>query len=227
MVSTYRSVARSFGSWLFAGGVVFAGASSCSGTNDDRIDTERAFVETPSGRRIATMPRAAARPADLRLPEEPYVVAKFEGAIPIEARAALAAAGFREVGYLPYDALLLEKPKTLPKAAERALSAAAIPGMAAWVSYRAEDRLSRELLPESIAARPKNDPVPVMIHVMPGKDRARARRRSAVKWRAKGNPRRSAVSPSSSRRIKSPPQPLRSRRRRMSSSSNACITSVF
>ncbi|MET0595946.1 MAG: S8 family serine peptidase, partial [Polyangiaceae bacterium] len=175
MVSTYRSVARSFGGWLFAGSVVFAGASSCSGTNEDRVDTERAFVETPSGRRIATMPRGAARAADLRLPEDPYVIAKFEGGIPVEARAALAAAGFREVGYLPYDALLLEKPRGLAKGVVSALRADAIAGMAAWVPYRAEDRVSRELSPEAIAARPKNDPVPVMIHVMPGKDGARAR----------------------------------------------------
>ncbi|HMJ51559.1 MAG TPA: S8 family serine peptidase [Polyangiaceae bacterium] len=175
MVSTFRSVTRSFGSWLFAGGVVFVGAGSCGAPDEHRVDPERAFVETPSGRRVAIASRAVMRPAALRVPDDRFVIAKFEGAISNEARAALAAAGFREVGYMPYDALLLERPASGVKGNQAAESAASLPGMAAWVPYRAEDRVSRELLPEELAARSSADPVPVMIHVMPGHDRAAAR----------------------------------------------------
>jgi hypothetical protein len=54
--------------------------------------------------------RAQARAADLRLPEDRFVIAKFDGAIPNEARAALASAGFREVGCPAYDACCSERP---------------------------------------------------------------------------------------------------------------------
>jgi MYXO-CTERM domain-containing protein len=175
MVSTFRSVARSLGGWLFAGGVVVVGVGSCGGAQESGLDAERAFVETPGGRRVAVASRRAAGPVELRLPESPFVIAKFEGPIPNETRAALAAAGFREVGYLPYDALLLERPTAAPKGGSKALGAASFAGMAAWLPYRPEDRVSRELLPDAVAARPNTGPVPVMIHVMPGHDRAAAR----------------------------------------------------
>jgi MYXO-CTERM domain-containing protein len=178
MVSIFRSVARSFGGWLFAGGVVLVGAGSCSATGEQQgVDPERAFVETPSGRRIAVASRGAALAADLRLPDDPFVIAKFDGAIPNEARAALVAAGFREIGYLPYDALLLERPSAGKNANANAaaLRASNFPNMAAWAPYRAEDRVSSELLPAAIAARSSRAPVPVMIHVMPGHDRAAVR----------------------------------------------------
>ncbi|HMI82608.1 MAG TPA: S8 family serine peptidase [Polyangiaceae bacterium] len=175
MVSTFRSVTRSFGGWLFAGGVALVGAGSCGASDEHVADPERAFVETPSGRRVAVALRGAARAADLRLPDDRFVIAKFEGSIPNETRAALAEAGFREIGYLPYDALLLERPKAAPKGQPAALGAAAFLGMSAWIPYRAEDRVSSELLPQAIAARPRTDRVPVMIHVMPGYDRAAVR----------------------------------------------------
>jgi subtilisin family serine protease len=175
MVSIVRSVTRSFGVWLFAGGVVLVGAGSCSSTEGRIVDPERAFVETPAGRRIAVGPRAEAHAAELELPSDPFVIAKFDGAIASEARAVFARAGFREIGYLPYDALLLERPSTRELANAGALHAANVPGMAAWVPYRAEDRVSTELLPAAIAARSSRAPVPVMIHVMPGHDRAAVR----------------------------------------------------
>jgi hypothetical protein len=109
--------------------------------SEEHVDTERAFVETPSGRRIAVEARGAR--AELRLPAEPYVIAKFDGNIPSEARAALAAAGFREVGYLPYDALLLEKPSALAQGAN--VAAPVIAHLAAWIPYRPEDRVSNDL----------------------------------------------------------------------------------
>jgi len=180
MVSIFRSVTRSLGVWLFGGGVVLVGAGSCGAPEEHRVDTERAFVETPSGRRIAVAPRSATRATDVRLPDDQFVIAKFEGAIPNEARSALAAAGFREIGYLPYDALLLERPGAAVKGTLDAESATSLAGVAAWVPYRAEDRVSRELSPESVAARSSADPVPVMIHVMPGHDRAAARAAAAA-----------------------------------------------
>src|SRR5687767_12398239 len=158
MVSNFRSVTRSFGGWLFAGGVVLVGVGSCGGAQESSVDAERAFVETPGGRRVAVASRRAASAVELRLPDAPFVIAKFEGSIPNETRAALAAAGFREIGYLPYDALLLERPAAAPKGGPSALSAASFAGMASWVPYRPEDRVSRELLPESVAARANKGP---------------------------------------------------------------------
>ena len=175
MVSTIRSVTRSLGGWLFAGGVVLVGVGSCGGAQESGVDVERAFVETPGGRRVTVASRRAASAVEMRLPDAPFVIAKFEGPIPTETRAALAAAGFREVGYLPYDALLLERPAAAPKGGSKALNAASFAGMVAWVPYRPEDRVSRELLSDAVVARANPGPVPVMIHVMPGHDRAAAR----------------------------------------------------
>src|SRR4026208_241793 len=85
MVSISRSVTRRLGGWLFAGSVVLVGAGSCGAPDEHAVDPERAFVETPSGGRVAVAARAAVRAADLRLPDYRFVIAKFEGAIPNEA----------------------------------------------------------------------------------------------------------------------------------------------
>ena len=180
MVSTSRSVTRSLGGWLFAGSVALAGAGSCGAPEQRTVDPERAFVETPSGRRVAVAPRGVTRSADVRLPDDRFVIAKFDGAIPNETRAALAAAGFREVGYLPYDALLLERPAAPVKGGAAALSATAFAGMSAWIPYRAEDRLSTQLLPEAVSKHANGTEVPVMIHVMPGHDSAAIRAAAAA-----------------------------------------------
>jgi hypothetical protein len=109
---------------------------------------------------------------ELTLPDAPFVIAKFAGSVSPEARRALRAAGFREVSHLPYDAMLLERP--------REAKAVSVAGLVALAAYLPEDRLSRDLLPDAIALRTsRNDVprqglprvVPVMIHVMPGHER--------------------------------------------------------
>jgi hypothetical protein len=74
---------------------------------------------------------------------------------------------------LPYDALLLERPQNAKPIA--------IAGMVAFASYRAEDRLARDLLPDAIALRDNRGDVPVMIHVMPGHDRGAVRALAAAR----------------------------------------------
>jgi hypothetical protein len=86
--------------------------------------------------------------------------------VTVEARRALAAAGYREVTYLPYDALLLERSPT-------SSAADAVPGIAWFLRYAAADRIARELRPEALAKRTGDGRLPVMIQVMPGRDSAR------------------------------------------------------
>jgi subtilisin family serine protease len=100
---------------------------------------------------------------ELSLPDAPFVIAKFAGSVSPEARRALRAAGYREVSHLPYDAMLLERP--------RDAKAVSVAGLVALAAYLPEDRLARDLLPNAIALRTSRNDVPVMIHVMPGHER--------------------------------------------------------
>lgn len=167
MLVNVRSATLSLGRWLLPA-LVVPSALACSSPADTPTDPERALVETPGGRRISF---AAAKPdesaAALTSAEQPFVIAKFDGRITPAARRALALAGYREVTYLPYDALLLERPVGAPDRA--------IPGMIGVAPYMPADRISRELLPESLAAHVTLPQVPVMVHVMPGHDRAGVR----------------------------------------------------
>jgi hypothetical protein len=157
---------------LLPGVIAAASAAACSAPAGPSLDPARAFVETPSGRRITgeTASSAGALEAiapELAVPGEPFVIAKFAGAVTRQARRALRKAGYREVSHLPYDALLLERP--------REAKPIAIAGLMAFAGYRPEDRLARDLLPDAIALRAHRGDVPVMIHVMPGHDRAAVR----------------------------------------------------
>lgn len=171
MVVSNRRTISSVGK-LLPSVIAAAGAAACSAPAGPELDPARAFVETPSGRRVTieTGSSASALEAiapELALPSDPFVIAKFAGAVTPEARRALREGGFREVSHLPYDALLLERPRDAKSIAVR--------GMVALTSYRAEDRLARDLLPDAIALRVSRADVPVMIHVMPGHERAAAR----------------------------------------------------
>jgi hypothetical protein len=176
MVVSIRCAMQHLGKWL-PGAIAAVGTAACSAPSGESIEPGRAFVETPSGRRVtfATGSAASALEAlspELAVPETRYVIAKFSGPVTPEAKNALRRAGYREVGYLPYDALLLEKPIDA--------KGVAVAGMVALAPYKAEDRVSRELLPQAIALRAHRTEVPVMIHVMPGHDRAAIRAAAAA-----------------------------------------------
>jgi len=169
-VST-RSTMSSIGK-LLPGVIAAASAAACSAAAGPSLDPARGFVETPSGRRITVETGTSSSALevmapDLAVPNEPFVIAKFAGAVTPAARRALRRAGYREVTHLPYDALLLERP--------RDAKSVALSGMVGLTGYRAEDRLARDLSPEAIALRVDLTEVPVMIHVMPGHDRAAVR----------------------------------------------------
>src|SRR5687767_2167065 len=110
MFVNVRSMTRSLGKWLLPA-LLVPGALACGAPADPVLDSDRAFVQTPGGRRISF---AAAKPGEsaaaLTAPDQPFVIAKFNGPIAPAARRALKNAGYREVAYLPYDALLLERP---------------------------------------------------------------------------------------------------------------------
>jgi hypothetical protein len=167
MLVNVRSATLSLGRWLIPA-LVVPSALACSAPADPVANPDRAFVDTPGGRRISF---AAVQPGEsaaaLTAPAEPFVIAKFDGPIAPAARRALKSAGYREVAYLPYDALLLERPLGGPDRA--------IPGLMGFAAYTPADRLSRELSAEAIAARPPQPEIPVMVHVMPGHDRAAVR----------------------------------------------------
>jgi hypothetical protein len=168
MLMNVRSATLVLGRWLLPA-LIVPSALACSAPADPVADPERAFVETPGGRRISfdvAKSGAKSGPA-LSVDGQPFVVAKFDGRVTPAARRALVAAGYREVAYLPYDALLLERP--------RGATDGAVPGMVGFAPYTAADRLSRELLPDAIAARATQPDVAVMVHVMPGRDRAAVR----------------------------------------------------
>jgi hypothetical protein len=163
----HRSTILSLGK-LLPGIAAVASAAACSAPAGPTLDPARAFVETPSGRHVslALASSAGALEAlapELAVPSAPFVIAKFAGPVTPAARRALAAAGYRAVSHLPYDAMLLERP--------RDAKAVAVAGMVALAAYLPEDRLSRDLLPEAIALRTSRNNVPVMIHVMPGHQR--------------------------------------------------------
>jgi hypothetical protein len=166
MFVNVRSATLSLGRWLLPA-LVVPSALACSAP-DPVLGRERAFVQTPGGRRVSFK---AATPGEstaaLTAPAAPFVIAKFDGPITTAARRALKSAGYREVAYLPYDALLLERPSGAPDRA--------IPGMMGFAAYTAADRISRELLPEVMALGPVQPQTPVMVHVMPGHDRAAIR----------------------------------------------------
>jgi hypothetical protein len=162
MVSTRRTM-QSCGK-LLTGLAAAASAAACSAPAGPSLDPARAFVETPSGRRITVEAASAAGALEaiapeLAVPSEPFVIAKFAGAVTPAARRALRQGGYREVSHLPYDALLLERPHDA--------KAAAVRGMVALAAYRAEDRLARDLLPAAIA--------------MPGHDRDSVRALAAAR----------------------------------------------
>ena len=167
MLVNVRSATLSLGRWLLPA-LVVPSALACSAPADPVAEPERAFVQTPGGRRVSFAAAKADESASaLAAADQPYVIAKFDGRITPAARRALTAAGYREVTYLPYDALLLERPLGAPDRA--------IPGMLGVAAYMPADRISRDLLPEAINARVTLPEVPVMVHVMPGRDRAAVR----------------------------------------------------
>ncbi len=167
MFVNVRSATLSLGRWLLPA-LIVPSALACSAPGNPTDDPERAFVETPGGRRVAfTAPKQGEVASPLSLAGHDFVIAKFEGRISPAARNALKQAGYREVGYLPYDALLLERPAN---ATDRV-----IPGMMGFAPYVPQDRISRELLAQELAARPAQPLVPMMVHVMPGRDRAAVR----------------------------------------------------
>jgi subtilisin family serine protease len=150
------------------GALALPGALACSAPADPIAEPERAFVETPGGRRISfAAPKLGVSAPALAVEGQPFVIAKFDGRITPAARRTLLASGYREVAYLPYDALLLERPVGAPDRV--------VPGMLGFAPYTAADRISRELLPDAIAARATQPEVAVMVHVMPGHDRAAVR----------------------------------------------------
>jgi hypothetical protein len=162
-----RSATLSLGRWLLPA-LVVPSALACSAPADPVAEPERAFVETPGGRRVSfATANANESAAALAAADQPYVIAKFDGRITPAARKALKDAGYREVTYLPYDALLLERPLGAPDRV--------VPGMLGVAAYMPADRISRDLMPEAIDARVTQPEVPVMVHVMPGRDRAAVR----------------------------------------------------
>ncbi|MET0594611.1 MAG: S8 family serine peptidase, partial [Polyangiaceae bacterium] len=162
-----RFAPLSLGRWLLPA-LVVPSALACSAPADPVDNPERAFVETPGGRRVAfTPPKSGESASALSLAGQDFVIAKFQGRVTPSVRKALVAQGYREVAYLPYDALLLERPAS---ATDQVL-----PGMVGFAPYMPADRISRELLPQELAARPAQPEVPVMVHVMPGRDRAAVR----------------------------------------------------
>jgi hypothetical protein len=82
-----------------------------------------------------------------------YVTAAMAGRSPLQLRAAVKAAGFRELATLPGQRLLLE----------RVASAADVDGMPPLAPFTSAERVSSELQQLTAA-----DDVPVMIHAMPG-----------------------------------------------------------
>jgi hypothetical protein len=167
MFVNVRSATLSLGRWLLPA-LVVPSALACSAPAEPTANPERSFVQTPGGRRISfAAPTPGESSAALTAPEQPFVIAKFAGPITAAARKALKSAGYREVAYLPYDALLLERPAG---ATDRA-----IPGVVGFTAYTPADRVSRDLLPEFAAALPVQPQIPVMVHVMPGHDRAAVR----------------------------------------------------
>jgi hypothetical protein len=176
-MASHRRTMSSIGK-LLPSVIAAASATACSAPAGPELDPARAFVETPSGRRItldmgsSSSALEAIAPA-LAVPSEPFVIAKFAGAVTPSARRALRQAGYREVTHLPYDALLLERP--------RDARSFAAPGMVALAAYRVEDRLARDLLPDAVALRVSRADVPVMIHVMPGHDRGAVRALAAAR----------------------------------------------
>jgi len=166
MLVNVRSATLSLGRWLLPA-LVVPSALACSAPADPIAEPERIFVETPGGRRISfAAAKSGESSAALTASDQPFVIAKFDGRITPAARRALRDAGYREVAYLPYDALLLERPAGVDRV---------VPGMVGFAPYKPADRISRELLAESIAASPAKTEVPVMVHVMPGRDRAAVR----------------------------------------------------
>ena len=177
MVVSTRCTMLSLGK-LLPGVIAAVGAAACSAPAGPPLDPERAFVETPSGRRVAVETGSSSGALDalapeLVVPDSPFVIAKFAGAATPAARRALRQAGYREVSYLPYDALLLERPRDARSVAAR--------GLVALSAYRAEDRVARDLLPDAVALRVSRADVPVMIHVMPGHDRTSVRSLAAAR----------------------------------------------
>ncbi|HMI86848.1 MAG TPA: S8 family serine peptidase, partial [Polyangiaceae bacterium] len=167
MLVNVRSVTRYLGRWLLAA-LIVPSALACSAPAEPVASPERAFVETPGGRRISfAAARAGESAAALSLEGEPFVIAKFDGRIAPAARRELLASGYREVAYLPYDALLLERPSGAPDRV--------VPGMVGFAPYTSADRLSRELTRDALTARAGQPEVAVMVHVMPGHDRAAVR----------------------------------------------------
>lgn len=82
-----------------------------------------------------------------------YVTVSLAGRSPLPLRAASAAAGYRELGTLPGQRLLLE----------RVASTSASPAMPELTPFTSAERVSRDLQQLTAA-----DDVPVLIHVMPG-----------------------------------------------------------
>ncbi|MET0594059.1 MAG: S8 family serine peptidase [Polyangiaceae bacterium] len=172
-----RCTMQHLGKWL-PGVMAAAGTAACSSPSGESLNPARAFVETPSGRHVEFATQSASSALqimapELAVPDEPFVIAKFSGPVTPAAKAALRRAGYREVAYLPYDALLLERPIDA--------KGVAVAGMVALAPYQPEDRIARDLLPSSIALRTSRADVPVMIHVMPGHDRAAIRAAAAAK----------------------------------------------
>src|SRR5687768_1259480 len=164
MPTNVRCATLVLGRWS-VGALALSGALACSAPVDPIGEPERAFVETPGGRRIScAAPKLGVPAPALAVEGQPFVIANFDGRITPAARRTLLASGYREVAYLPYDALLLERPAGAPDRV--------VPGMLGFAPYTAVDRLSRELLPDAIAARAAQPDVAVMVHVMPGYDRA-------------------------------------------------------
>jgi hypothetical protein len=166
MLVKVRSATLSLGRWLLPA-LVVPSALACSAPADPIAEPERVLVETPAGRRISfAAAKSGESSAALAVADQPFVIAKFEGRITPAARRALLAGGYREVAYLPYDALLLERPAGVDRV---------VPGIVGFAPYLPADRISRDLLAESVAASPVRATVPVMVHVMPGRDRAAVR----------------------------------------------------
>ena len=162
-----RSATLVLGRWLVAA-LVVPSALACSAPADPIAEPERAFVETPGGRRISfAAAKAGASAPALSVEGQPFVIAKFDGRITPAARHALLASGYRTVAYLPYDALLMERPAGAPDRV--------VPGMLGFAPYTAADRLSRELMANAITTLAGQSEVAVMVHVMPGRDRAAVR----------------------------------------------------
>ena len=145
MLVNIRSATLSLGK-LLALALFVPSALACSAPPDPITDPERAFVETPGGRRIsfaAVKSRESA--AALSIAGQPFVIAKFDGRITPAARRALTRIR------LPRDGV--------PSLRRAALGAAArvrpiAPCRECSASRRTPpaDRLSRELLPDAIAS---------------------------------------------------------------------------